>query len=179
MMDEIEVQYQIQAADYAEANARVFKRSPTYIGLFLGSAALLVLLPLLYGRKDEDWRYPVLVIPFAGFLVWCTLLNVFPGWNARLHYRNTALSKRTFKAHFSGERVRIDGQGIAWILEWPAFRIVSESPNLFLFYDGTTMFIFAKRYFAPEQIVSLQQLIKNCWKPAGDIKNRSDFQENS
>lgn len=78
------------------------------------------------------------------------------------------LAGRSFTAAFSVNEVKVTGENIMWVHQWPGFHLITESPRLFVFYDGMTMFIFAKRYFAQEQISSLQQLIRENWRPPGE-----------
>jgi hypothetical protein len=173
-MGELKIKYAIEAADYAEANALVAKRSFGRWDFWslLGSAALLLLLPLAGRGGDDSWRYPFLVVPFAAFLIYCALFYVFPEWNARRYYSYTNLANTSFTARFSTDRVDVEGQHVTWSVEWAGFRLVRESSRLFLFYDGFTMFIFAKRYFTPEEISMLQKLIGECWKPALTTQTR-------
>jgi hypothetical protein len=63
-----QISYQIEKADYAQANALVWKHGRRrYLDpwLFFGSAALLLLLPLTY-RTEPDWvfrvRIPILLL---------------------------------------------------------------------------------------------------------------------
>ena len=132
--------------------------------MFWGAAALLLILP--FGdRGAGDWAYPVLVVPFAVFLIYFGFLYVLPSFNARRCYRYTGLPGHSFKATISREEMRVEEQGILWAVQWAAFRQVVETKNLFVLFEGFTMFIFAKRCLSPQQITDLQQLIKECWKP--------------
>ncbi len=167
-MSQIQISYQIAKADYAEANALVWKhRRLRYPApwLFFGSAALLLLLPLSY-RTEHDWDYPVLVVPFGGYLIYVSLLYFFPYLAGLLHYRRTNLAGRRYDATFSENEVGVAGKDITSIHRWPSFQLIRESERLFVFYDGITMYIFAKRFFTPEQVRSLQNLIGS-FNPGG------------
>ena len=134
--------------------------------MLYGAAGLLLILLTLYQSTVGGWNYivTVLTLPFAAFLVYCALQFQFPSLFARRLYRYTKLPGRSFTAEFSPTFVKIAGKHLEWGREWEGFELIMESPRLFLFYDGYAMFIFAKRYFASDQIHFLQQLISKCWK---------------
>ena len=75
-------------------------------------------------------------------------------------YRSTNLAGRKYEAHFSPFEVRVSGEYVVWIHQWPSFVAIRETENLFIFYDGITMYIFAKRYFAAGQMEELRELMK-------------------
>jgi hypothetical protein len=54
----------------------------------------------------------------------------------------------------------VAGANVEWVHAWASHKLIKESSRIFLFYDGMTMFIFAKRYLTPGQVSGLQQLIK-------------------
>jgi hypothetical protein len=163
-MSDFQIKYEIKASDYAEANSLITGRRFSWEMLsFLGAALLLVFLPLAYRQADDSWSYPFLVVPFAAFLAYWAVLYVFPGLNARRYYPHTNLSSNSFTVHFSADQIKVRGEHVAWVTEWAGFRQISESQRLFVFCDGFMIYIFAKRYFTPEQISQLQQLIRECW----------------
>lgn len=161
-MDAVEITYEITRRDFAEANAIITKASQRPILMLpalLGSAILLCVVPFTYKGFDPDWAYPYVVLPFATYLFYITILWISP-YLAGLHgypWRNLAGNK--YVAHFSLDEVKISGQYLIWLHQWPSFKFIKESKKLFLFYDGTTMFIFAKRYFSDAQIEALRRLI--------------------
>jgi hypothetical protein len=166
-MPEIQFRYEIKKEDYAEASRILHKGSRLLcadVWIFWGSAALLLILPFEC-RGAHDWAYPVLVVPFAVFLIYFGFLYVLPAFNARRYYRQTSLSGHSFKATISREEMRVEERGVLWAVQWQAFRQVEETKNLFVLFDGFTIFIFAKRCLSPQQITELQEFIKECWKP--------------
>src|SRR5207249_2769709 len=109
------------------------------------------------------WEYPLLVIPFAVYLIYLGFLYKFPKLSFRRYYSSTGLVGKSFKARFSSEQMTVEAKDVCWISKWKGFQHIKESERLFAFYDGFTLFIFAKRYFSPDQVDALQQLIKECW----------------
>jgi hypothetical protein len=168
-MQAITVTYQIDRADYCESNAVLMShvlprvRWETW-GLW-AAAVLLLFMPLTYRNTCDDWIYPVVVIPFAIAPVYIGLMYFSPRFTAWLSYRSTCLANESFTATFSSERVTVQGKHTTWEFDWQAFKLVVNSRRIFFFFDGTVMFIFAKRYFAPEQVDALRNLIQECWKP--------------
>jgi hypothetical protein len=168
-MDDVEITYEIQRRDFAEANAvsfRASRRSTLPIWGILGSAILLVVLPLTYKEPPKDWSYPYLVIPFAAYLFYLAVLWISPFLNGTIGYPRASLANRQYKARLSNEEVRVSGEHVTWIHQWPSFPLIQETKNLFIFFDGTTMFIFAKRYFTSPQIETVQRLISEHRKTA-------------
>jgi hypothetical protein len=162
-MAEIQIAYEIGRRDYAEANAAILRASPLRrLGMWaiLGSGVLLLTLPLTYKQPGNDWEYPYLTVPFAAYLFYLSLLWISPFLNGMLTYRQTNLAGKKYAAHFSPDEVRVSGEYIVWIHQWPSFKLTRESKSLFIFYDGVTMYIFAKRYFTAEQMKDLRQLMK-------------------
>jgi YcxB-like protein len=107
-----------------------------------------------------DWEYPYLIVPFAAYLFYLSILWISPFLNGVLSYRRTNLAGKKYAAHFSPDEVRVSGEYIVWIHQWPSFTLMRESKSLFILYDGITMYIFAKRYFTTAQMEDLQQLLK-------------------
>ncbi|HZD94511.1 MAG TPA: hypothetical protein VE133_09665 [Candidatus Sulfotelmatobacter sp.] len=65
---EFEITYKIQCKDYAQASAAVFRassQSRLTMWMLLGSAILLLLVPLSYKEPGAAWSYPFVVVPFA------------------------------------------------------------------------------------------------------------------
>lgn len=162
-MAEIQITYEIERRDYAEANAAIFRPSrKTGLSFWalLGSCILLLILPLTYKQTGTDWQYPYLVVPFAAYLLYLSILWASPFLNAMVSYRRINLAGKKYEAHFSPAEVRVSGEYVVWIHQWPSFRITREAKNLFIFYDGIAMYIFAKRYFTTAQMANLRLLIK-------------------
>jgi hypothetical protein len=159
----IQITYEINRRDYAEANAAAFRASRK-TGLefcaLLGSCILLLILPLTYKQSGTGWEYPYLVVPFAGYLLYLSILWVSPYIRATIAYRPTNLASQKYEAHFSPSEVRVSGAYVVWIHQWPSFVATRETKNLFIFYDGITMYIFAKRYFTVGQMEELRELMK-------------------
>lgn len=168
-MESVIIRYEITRPDYVEANStvagKVSRRSGWDVAALWGAGALLLLLPFSSRNSDPHWIYPFIVLPFSLYLGYYGLLFLLPHMNARSFYKNTDLAGQTFTAEFSEEHVIVKGNHRSWIDQWPAFNLIRESDSLFVFFDGSTMFIFAKRYFSPEQVRVVQQLIKQCWTP--------------
>jgi hypothetical protein len=161
-MDEVEITYEITRRDFAEANAVIIGKSQhSRMGtwIVLGSAILLLALPFGCGDLRKDWRYPLLTIPFAAYLLYQFLLSVSPFLNGMISYRGTNLDGKQFVARFSRQEVKISGTHLTWIHQWPSFQWISESQNLFIFYDGIMMYIFAKRYFTSPQVETVRHLV--------------------
>jgi hypothetical protein len=161
-MGEVEITYEITRKDYAEANAVIIRKSQhsrVSTWMILGSAILLLVLPL--GCKDlgKDWRYPLLTVPFAAYMLYQFLLSVSPFLNGIISYRGINLDGKKFVARFSPQEVKISRTHLTWIHQWPSFQWIHESQTLFIFYDGTVMYIFAKRYFNAPQIETVRQLV--------------------
>ena len=168
-MDAVEITYEIQRRDFAEANAAIVRKSQlsrVSTWMVLGSAILLLALPFGCEDPGKDWRYPLLTIPFAAYLLYLFLLSVSPFLNGIVSYRNTNLDGEKFVAQFSPREVKIAGKHLTWIHQWPSFQWIHESQVLFIFYDGTMMYIFAKRYFTSPQIETVRQLISEHGKAA-------------
>lgn len=168
-MDDVEITYEITRRDYAEANAVVVRgsrQSTLPILGVLGSAILLVVLPLTYKEPGEDWSYPYLVIPFAAYLFYWAVLWISPFLNAAIAYSRSKLANLQYKARLSSEEVRVSGEHVTWINQWPSFQLIRETKNLFIFYDGMAAFIFAKRYFTLPQIETVRQLVSENRKTA-------------
>lgn len=162
-MAEIQITYEIERRDYAEANAaihRASRRSLLDMCGILGSALLLLFLPFAYRETGTGWMYPYLVVPFAVYLLYLSILWVSPFLSGLVSYRQSKLSSKKYEAHFSPTEVRVSGEYVVWIHQWPSFRIIREAKNLFIFYDGIAMYIFAKRYFTAAQMEDLRLLIK-------------------
>ena len=162
-MAEIQINYEIERRDFAEANAaiqRASRRSYIDLGVILGAALLLLFLPFAYREPGTAWMYPYLVVPFAAYLLYLSMLWASPFLSGIISYRRTNLAGRKYQAHFSPAEVRVSGEYIVWIHQWPSFRITREAKNLFIFYDGISMYIFAKRYFTSAQMEDLRQLLK-------------------
>jgi hypothetical protein len=100
-----------------------------------------------------------IVLPFAAYLGCYGLHLMVPALNALTFYKSTDLPGQSFEVVFTAEEVCVRGKYRSWINRWPAFAFINESKNLFVFYDGITTFIFAKRYFSQEQVSALRQLI--------------------
>jgi hypothetical protein len=163
-MAEIQITYEIERRDFAEANAaihRASRRSQLDLCGILGSALLLLFLPFAYRESGTGWMYPYLVVPFAAYLLYLSILWVSPFLSAIVGFRRPDIAGKKYEVHFSPSEVRVSGEYVVWIHQWPSFRIIREAKNLFLFYDGITMYIFAKRYFTVAQMEDLRQLIKN------------------
>jgi hypothetical protein len=162
-MAEIKITYEIERRDYAEANAAIFRRSRR-TGLnfwaFLGSCILLLILSLTYKQPGIGWEYPYLVFPFAGYLLYLSILWASPYLSAIVSYHRINLAGKKYEAHFSTTEVRVCGEYVVWIHQWPSFRLTREAKNHFIFYDGISMYIFAKRYFTATQMEDLRQLIR-------------------
>jgi hypothetical protein len=168
-MDDVEITYEITRRDFAEGNAVIFRNSRhSTVPLWgiLGSAFLLLVLPLTYKEPGKDWNYPYLVIPFAAYLFYLAVLWISPFVNGTIGYPRANLANRQYKARLSNEEVRVSGEHVTWIHQWPSFPLIRETKNVFIFHDGTTMFIFAKRYFTSLQIESVRQLINEHGKAA-------------
>jgi hypothetical protein len=172
-MNDFQINYEITKPDYAEANALLLGRTIRFscwqTWALWGAAALLLALPVAQGQGDQGGRYPLIVVPFALFLLYYGLLFLFPGWSASSAYAYTGLAQRSYTARFSPEAVRVTGANVEWAHPWASYKLIRESNRIFLFYDGMNMFIFAKRYFAPDRIALLQRLVKECWKPIGTV----------
>jgi hypothetical protein len=163
-MAEIQIAYEIERRDYAEANAAVHTAARKwYLDLWaiVGSAVLLLCLPLSYREPGKDWDYPYLVLPFVAYLLYWAALWISPFLNGYIAYRHSSLSGQKYVAHFSPAEVRVSGEDRTWINQWRSFKLFRESNALFIFYDGNTMFIFAKRYFTASQMEDLRQLMKS------------------
>jgi hypothetical protein len=83
-MTEIQIAYEIERRDYAEANAAVHTAARKwYLDLWaiVGSAVLLLCLPLSYREPGKDWGYPYLVLPFAAYLLYWAVLWISPFLN--------------------------------------------------------------------------------------------------
>jgi YcxB-like protein len=162
-MDDVEITYEITRRDFAEANAVIFRASRGYDITFflalLGSALLLVVLPLAYRASDADWSYPYIVIPFVLYLFYLMALGLSPFLNATIAYSRSSLANRKYTVRLSAEEVRVSDEYVAWINQWPSFRVIRETKNLFIFFDGMMTFILAKRYFNEPQIETVRQLI--------------------
>jgi hypothetical protein len=160
---EFEITYEIQRKDFARANKSLFRATDrTRLGMWaiLTSAAMLLLLPWLYRECDPDWTFPAIVVPLAAYLVYIASLWVSPYLAGLVHYSKDYLDGKKFTVRFSAEEVRISGEHVTWIHQWPSFRYIRESNEQFLFYDGMTMYIFCKRYFTPSQKEVVRELIK-------------------
>jgi hypothetical protein len=167
-MAEITIQYQIEASDYAEANALVIGKGKGYwveTGLFLGSSLLLAVLPLTYKQADTEWQYPYLVVPFVCFQLYFALLYLVPRLNANRAYRYTSLAGKSFVATLSETGLRYETPGVTWENQWSALQLVKETDRIFLLFDGYTMFILGKRYFTPENLAAVRELIREQWQP--------------
>ncbi len=174
-MDGVEITYEITRRDFAEANAVIFRasrQSTLPLCGILGSAILLVVLPLTYIEPGKDWRYPYLVIPFAAYLFYWAVLWISPFLSGTIGYRRTNLANRQYKARLSNEEVRVSGEHITWVHQWPSFPLIRETKNLFIFFDGKMMFIFAKRYFTAPQLETVRQLISEHGKAANGAVTR-------
>jgi len=161
---ELEVTYEIQRKDFARANADFFRATDRRrLGMWalLAAALMLLLLPLMYRECDPDWTYPAIVIPLAGYLIYIAVLWVSPYLNGLIGYNKNYLEGKKFVARFSAEEVRISGEHLTWIHGWPSFYYIRETEQQFVFYDGISMYILAKRYFTPSQQGALRELIKN------------------
>lgn len=162
-MAEIQITYEIERRDFAEANAAIHRpsrRSLLDLCGILGSALLLLFLPFAYREPGTGWMYPYLVVPFAAYLFYLSVLWAFPFLSALVSYRRINLAGKKYEAHFSPAEVRVSGEYVVWIHQWPSFMLTMEAKNLFIFYDGITMYIFAKRYFTAAQMEDLRLLIK-------------------
>src|SRR6185312_11430520 len=102
-MAEIKITYEIERRDYAEANAAIFRRSRR-TGLnfwaFLGSCILLLILPLTYKQPGIGWEYPYLVFPFAGYLLYLSILWASPISVRSFHITESTLPVRNMKHIF-------------------------------------------------------------------------------
>jgi hypothetical protein len=167
-MGNVVVRYQIERADYVEANVIVAagrKRWTWETWCFFGSAVLLGVVPITYKVSGKEWDYPFVVLPFASFQLYCVLLHTFRGLNARRHYKASFLIGKWFVATGSESGVRIEATGVTWETRWSAFPYIGQSARIFLLHDGFTMYILAKRYFTPEQLIDFERLIKENWAP--------------
>jgi hypothetical protein len=161
---EVEITYEIQRKDFARANAAFFRATDRRrLGMWalLAAALMLLLQPWLYKQCDPDWAYPVIVIPLAAYLIYIAALWVSPYLNGLIGYNKDYLDGKKFVARFSADEVRISGEHLTWIHQWPSFRYIRETNEQFVFYDGMTMYIFSKRYFTPSQEEAARELIKN------------------
>ena len=161
-MDSVEITYEIERKDFAEANAitaKAFRKPILTPAALLGSAILLCVLPFTYKGFDSDWGYPYLVLPFAGYLFYLVVFWMSPYLTGLHGYPSRNLAGRKYVAHFTAGEVKVSGQYLIWIHQWPSFRLIKESKKIFVFYDGITMYIFAKRYFSAAQMEALHQMI--------------------
>jgi hypothetical protein len=161
---ELEITYEIQRKDFARANAAFFRandRTRLSMWALLAAALMLLLLPWLYKQWDPDWTYPVIVVPLAVYLIYVAALSVSPYLAGLVYYRKDYLAGKKFIACLSAEGVKISGEHVTWIHQWPSFRYIRETNEQFVFYDGMTMYIFSKRYFTSSQEEAARELIKN------------------
>ena len=161
---EFEITYEIERRDFARANAAFFRASDRRrLGMWvlLASAVMLLLQPLLYKQFDPDWSYPAVVVPLAGYLVYLAALWVSPYLSGLIHYNKDYLAGKRFVARFSPEEVKVSGEHVAWIHQWPSFQFIRETKEQFVFYDGLTIYIFSKRYFTPTHKEQLRTLIES------------------
>jgi hypothetical protein len=162
-MPEVDITYEIERKDFAEANSAILRASRwsrLCVWGVLGSGILLLVLPLTYKQPGTEWEYPYLAIPFAVYLFYLSILWMSPFLNGVLSYRQTNLAGKKYTAHFSPAEVRVSGEDRCWINQWRSFYLRRELKSLFLLYDGNTMFIFAKRYFTAAQMEDLRLLIR-------------------
>src|ERR1700756_1187694 len=129
--------------------------------MLLASALLLLFLPITYREPDAGWSYPFIVVPFAAYQLYAVVLWLSPFLNGIISYKGAKLAGKKYVAHFSPAEVRISGEHLTWIHKWTSFPLIRELPELFVFCDGIIIYIFAKRYFSPEQIEGLRELIKS------------------
>ena len=160
----LEITYEIQRKDFARANAAFFRATDRRrLGMWalLAAALMLLLQSWFINNAIRTGAYPVIVIPLAAYLIYIAALWVSPYLNGLIGYNKDYLDGKKFVARFSAEEVRISGEHLTWIHQWPSFYYIRETEQQFVFYDGLAMYILAKRYFTPSQQDALCELIKN------------------
>jgi hypothetical protein len=87
------------------------------------------------------------------------VLSLSPFLNGYVSYRRSSVASQKYVASFTWAEVRVSGEYRGWNNQWSSFKLMRESKNLFVLYDGNIIFIFAKRYFTVPQMEDLRQLM--------------------
>ena len=130
------------------------------------AALIFVVLAAYQQRYSNDILWILLLLPGGYFLFQAALYLLPSSWYRfwlKGHY-DPSLGM-IHHVRFSADRVTVTGKTMQWSHRWAAFQKVAEDAEMFAFFDGTILFIFSKRFFTPEQIGGLQELIRN--RPAG------------
>jgi|GEM_PF-4367423 hypothetical protein len=163
-MDQIHFSYEITKQDYVDANKLIWSKLKwrrSWLVLLLGLAVIAV--PFLhtdadgYANVDHTLLWPMLLL--GVFLIYCGLRYQSLKHRAGEAYSSTGIGNHKFEALISKEGIEVKGTYSEWKYAWPAMLLVEESEELFTFYTGLQIFIFAKRYLTSEQSEAIRQLI--------------------
>jgi hypothetical protein len=153
-------EYEITADDYAASQILYYKLSIGYNRVkravyWILAGVFLIL--VAWGEWGPHWSQVFL----AGIGVWwiyAGTICLFPRRYLRRAYRGVGLSGKKFQADLDEEGFEVIGDLCSWRLRWPAVSVKGENKYVFIFFGGTSIFMFGKQYLTDEQQRELRKL---------------------